>query len=151
MTSLLSLMIILVSNDNGTLWYDSEPNRYQLYTGEFDHGNSTPSCDKFQARDTAEHTALNQPFWDALYPAKEYKLVYTVQDGRLYLTWRVTFNLKDKVGDDWVVWVNALDCSQVVAVAPANMDHYMKSLEDFDNAQDQLFLDHGLSIVHETA
>ncbi|KAI7778042.1 hypothetical protein LA080_002679 [Diaporthe eres] len=119
-----------------------------IYTGEPDHRNSTPSCIEFAARDTAEHTSLNQPFWDALYPPKESKLLYTVQDGRLYLTWRVTFNLKEKVGDDFIVWIDARDCRRVVAAAPAKMDLFIKSLEDFDKASDQLFLDHGLRRVH---
>lgn len=117
-----------------------------MYTGEFDHGNSTPSCTQFDARDLAEHAALNQPFWEALYPPKEYKLVYTVQDGRLYLTWRITFNLVDKVGDDFIAWVDARNCDKIVAAAPAKLDNYVKSLEDFSKAQWQMFEERGLPI-----
>lgn len=84
-----------------------------------------------------------------MYPPKESKLVYTVQDGRLYLTWRVTFNLKEKVGDDFIVWIDARDCRRVIAAAPAEIDLYTKSLEDFDKASDQLFLDRGIRLVHE--
>lgn len=117
-----------------------------VYTGEFDHGSQTPSCTKFQARDTAEYAALEQPFWDALYPAKEYKLVYTVQDGALYLTWRITFNLKDKVGDDFFVWVNARNCTQIIAAAPAEMQLWVKSQEEYYDRYAKLFKDRGITI-----
>lgn len=118
-----------------------------VYTGEFDQGSSTPPCGNLKARDRATEIALQQPFWEALYPWKEHKLVYTVQDGRLYLTWRLTFNLKDKVSDDFIVWVNARDCNQIVAAAPAEMDLYTKSLKDFHKAQKELAKARGLKIV----
>lgn len=74
-----------------------------------------------------------------------------MQDGRVYLTWRVTFNLKDKVGDDFNVWVNARDCTQIVAAAPAEMGLFVKSLEDFSNEQVRLFEDRGLPIARDPA
>lgn len=74
-------------------------------------------------------------------------MVYTVQDGRLYLTWRLTFNLKYKVGDDFTVWVNARNCTEIVAAAPAEMGLYVPSLEEFSNQQFRLFEDRGLPIV----
>lgn len=117
-----------------------------VYTGEFDHGSQEPGCTQFEARDTAEYAALKQPFWDALYPAKQYSLVYTVQDGRLYLTWRLLFNLKDKVGDDFIVWVNARNCTQIVAAAPREMGLYVKSQEEYHDRAAKLFNDRGITI-----
>lgn len=76
-------------------------------------------------------------------------MVYTVQKGRLYLTWRVTFNLKDKVGDDFIVWVNARNCTQIVAAAPAKMDLYISSLMDYANAQKKLARDRGVELILE--
>lgn len=70
-----------------------------------------------------------------------------MQDGLIYLAWRVTFNTTDEVGDDFVVWVNARNCSEIIAAAPGSMGLYTKSREDFSKQQVQLFRDRGLPIV----
>lgn len=128
-----------------------KPNRYiNIFTGEFHHNSSGPACDKGTARDTAALKALKQPMWDALSAPSEYKEVHTVQDGLIYLAWRVTFNTTYEVGDDFVVWVNARNCSEVIAAAPRSMGLYTKSLEEFSNNQVQLFKDRGLCVEKES-
>lgn len=122
-----------------------------VYQGEFDNGSPEPSCDRHQARDSAEINALKQPLWDALYPAKEYKLVYTVQDGQLYLTWRVVFDLKAQVADDFIVWVNARNCTQIVAAASAKMDLYTPDLEHYRDQLVELIKERELPVIKDPA
>ena len=74
-----------------------------------------------------------------------------MQDGRLFLTWRITFDLTDEVGDDFRVWVDARNCTQIVAAAPAEMDSFTHSLDDFITQQVQLFEDRGIAIRRDPA
>lgn len=67
------------------------------------------------------------------------EVVYTVQDGRLFLTWRLRFNLQEEVGDDFYVWINARNCSEVVAAASAGMDPYVSDLAGFKKELTRLF------------
>jgi hypothetical protein len=82
---------------------------------------------------------MGQPDWRALSVPLEKRLMYTVQDGRLYLTWRITFNTHNEVGDDFLVWVNARNCTHVVAAAPAKMWQWVPSLEAYKMEQKRLF------------
>lgn len=65
--------------------------------------------------------------------------VYTVQDGRLYLTWRLRFDTQNEVADDFYVWINARNCSEVVAVASAKQGRFTKTLDEFKKEQVRLF------------
>lgn len=124
------------------MWFAHEKYHWysKVYTGKFDDGKPEPTCSKFHARDTAAQAALNHPFWWALHPEHtDFDTVYTVQDGRLYLTWRLKFNTKEEVGDDFYVWINARNCSEVVAAASSKMDPYVRDLEGFKKEQVRLF------------
>lgn len=108
-----------------------------VYHGEFDDSEE-PRCEKRLARDRAALALMNEPLLSAL-NSPDYQTVYTVQDGRLYLTWRLKFDLTEQVGDYFYVWINARNCSEVVAAAPAQMDFYTRSLAEFQKEQRRLF------------
>lgn len=117
-----------------------------VYHGEFDDSEE-PRCEKYLARDTAALNVMNQPLWSAL-NVPDYQTVYTVQDGRLYLTWRLKFDLKEQVGDDFYVWINARNCSEVVAAAPAKMKFDTRSLAEFEHERRKLFGERGIPLGH---
>ncbi|KAG8164341.1 hypothetical protein KVR01_006259 [Diaporthe batatas] len=131
---------------NGSYWAPFKVDQHQIYYGEFDPINPMDlRCSQFHARDTASQLAMKQPFWSAL-DAPEYELVYTVQDGSLYLTWRLKFDLQKQVGDDFWVWVNARNCSEVIAAAPGKMNPHTSSLSHFQKEQRKLFDERGIPL-----
>ncbi|POS70457.1 hypothetical protein DHEL01_v211150 [Diaporthe helianthi] len=130
---------------NGSITFAPEVDEFIVYKGEFDPDPNNATCRWNSARDTASQAALNQPFWSAL-NTPEYHLIYTVQDGRLYLTWRFKFDLKKHVDDNFFVWVNARNCSDIVAAASEQMDFHTISLYDFKKEQRRLMEERGIDL-----
>ncbi|KAJ0124231.1 hypothetical protein J7T55_005569 [Diaporthe amygdali] len=116
-----------------------------LYRGEFDDKPTRGLCDQFEARDSAALRALKQPGWEELYPPAEYNIMYTVHRGKLYLTWRIRFDLTQEVDDEFVVWVSARDCKHIVAAASIHQ-RLALTLEDVIDDQKRLFKERGIPL-----
>ncbi|KAL1850951.1 hypothetical protein Daus18300_012742 [Diaporthe australafricana] len=101
-------------------------------------------CTEFEARDSAALRAMKQPDWEPLFPA-DYNLVYTVQDGQLYLAWAITFRLKYILGDNFNVWVNARDCKHIISASSASIATSVRTRDEFVQQQIRLFQDRGIN------